>query len=143
MTKPSPTSESATTDTSLVMVYSDDRTTREEIRLSLGRRPAADLPEVEVVEVATEPAVWREVESRAFDLLILDGEATPAGGMGIGRQIKDEILDPPPVMVVIGRPTDAWLATWSRAEGVVAHPIDPLALATTAADLIRTRRAAG
>ena len=30
-----------------VLVYSDDRTTRESVRLALGKRPAADLPELE------------------------------------------------------------------------------------------------
>jgi len=40
------------------------------------------------------------------DLAILDGEAWPAGGMGICRQLKDEQAYPPPTIVIVGRPDD-------------------------------------
>ena len=122
-----------------VLVYSDDRTTRESVRLALGKRPAADLPELSYVECATEPAVIKTMDKGGIDLAILDGEAVPAGGMGIARQLKDEIFQCPPVLVITGRPQDAWLATWSRAEGVVSHPIDPIKLAEVTADLLRQR----
>ena len=45
-----------------VLVYSDDRTTRESVRLALGKRPAADLPTLEYVECATEPAVIKTMD---------------------------------------------------------------------------------
>jgi DNA-binding response OmpR family regulator len=122
-----------------VLVYSDDRTTRESVRLALGKRPAADLPVLEYVECATEPAVIKNMDKGGIDLAILDGEAVPAGGMGIARQLKDEIFQCPPVLVITGRPQDAWLATWSRAEAAVSHPIDPVRLAEVTADLLRQR----
>ncbi len=122
-----------------VLVYSDDHTVRSQVRLALGRRPAADLPPFEYVECATEPIVIRRMDEGGIDLAILDGEAVPAGGMGIARQLKDEIYRCPPLLVLIGRRDDAWLATWSRADGVVAHPIDPIALAATATRLLRER----
>jgi DNA-binding response OmpR family regulator len=122
-----------------VLVYSDDRTTRESVRLALGKRPVADLPELSYVECATEPAVIKTMDKGGIDLAILDGEAVPAGGMGIARQLKDEIFQCPPVLVITGRPQDAWLATWSRAEGAVSHPIDPIKLAEVTADLLRQR----
>ncbi|MFN8170265.1 MAG: hypothetical protein U0R65_00180 [Candidatus Nanopelagicales bacterium] len=124
-----------------VLVYSDDRQVRAAVRRALGKRPAADLPELEYVEVATEPMVIRTVDAGGLDLLILDGEATPAGGMGVCRQVKDEIHRCPPVVVLVGRPQDAWLATWSRADGVAAHPIDPIRLAHVVADVLRRRLA--
>ena len=71
------------------------------------------------------------------DLFILDGEAVPEGGMGIARQLKDEIFECPPVLVITGRKEDAWLAAWSMAEASVMHPIDPFTLAHTAANLLR------
>jgi DNA-binding response OmpR family regulator len=122
-----------------VLVYSDDRSVRDTVRWSLGTRPDPDLPAVEIEECATAPAVWKALDAGGIDLAILDGEAAPAGGMGISRQVKDEIYQAPPVLVLIGRPQDAWLATWSRAEAVVAHPIDAIALARTAAMLLRRR----
>ena len=122
-----------------VLVYSDDRTVRQQVRLALGKRPARDLPALEYTEVATPAALIQTVDKGSFDLLILDGEAVPAGGMGLCRQLKDEIYRCPPILVIIGRPQDAWLATWSRADGVIGHPIDAIATATTVADLLRTR----
>ncbi|MFC4030288.1 hypothetical protein ACFO3J_02250 [Streptomyces polygonati] len=122
-----------------VLVYSDDANTREQVRLAVGRRPAADLPPVEYVECATLPAVLEQLERGGIDICVLDGEANPAGGMGVGRQIKDEIFRCPPVLVLIGRPQDAWLATWSRADAAVTHPVDPVALTETLATLLRHR----
>ena len=99
------------------------------------------LPRVEYTECATEPMVIATVDAQRFDLLILDGEAVPAGGMGIARQLKDEIYGCPPILVLIGRPQDAWLATWSRADAVVPHPLEPVTLARAAAALLRRRSA--
>lgn len=122
-----------------VLVYSDDSTTRDAVRFALGKRPAMDLPELEYVECATEPAVIKTMDGGGIDLAVLDGEAVPAGGMGIARQLKDEIYRCPPLLVLTGRPQDAWLATWSRADAAVSHPLDPVLLAETAAGLLRAR----
>src|SRR5215213_10542011 len=123
---------------STILLYASDRLTRENVRLALGRRVARDLPEVRVVEVATQPAVISAMDAGGIDLAILDGEAVP-GGMGLCRQLKDEVFGCPPVLVLTGRRDDAWLATWSRADGVLAHPIDPLRLPEVVADLLRPR----
>jgi DNA-binding response OmpR family regulator len=122
-----------------VLVYSDDVNTRAAVRLALGRRPAPELPRVEILEVATEPAVIAAMDAGGIDVAVLDGEAVPAGGMGICRQLKDEIYRCPPVLVLIGRPQDGWLATWSRADAVVSHPLDPIAVADAVASLLRRR----
>jgi DNA-binding response OmpR family regulator len=99
------------------------------------------VPEAEIIEVATEPALFRLLDAGGADIMVLDGEAQPAGGMGICRQAKDEIYDCPPVLLVIGRADDGWLATWSRADAVVSHPIEPSALAEALAGLMRDRAA--
>jgi len=125
-----------------ILVYSDDVDTRSAVVLALGTRPHPDLPAVEYVECATEPVVIRRMDAGGIDLAILDGEAVPAGGMGIARQLKDEIYQCPPVLVLTGRPQDAWLATWSRAEAALPHPIDPLRLAELVVGLLRARLAA-
>ncbi|WP_370249996.1 hypothetical protein [Nocardioides sp.] len=122
-----------------VLVYSDDVNARQQVILALGRRLHPELPELEYVEVATEPVVIATMDAGGVDLVVLDGEATPAGGMGIAKQLKDEIFRCPPVIVLTGRPQDAWLATWSRADAAVSHPIDPLQLAEAALGLLRPR----
>jgi DNA-binding response OmpR family regulator len=121
-----------------ILLYASDRTTRQDVRLALGRKVAADLPPIRLLEVATQAAVLNAMDAGGIDLAILDGEAVP-GGMGLSRQLKDEVLRCPPLLVLIGRPDDAWLATWSRADGAVSHPVDPLRLPAAAAALLRPR----
>jgi DNA-binding response OmpR family regulator len=76
------------------------------------------------------------MDTKQFDLAILDGETSPAGGLGVCRQLKDEIYNCPPIVVLVARLDDRWLATWSRADAVVAHPIDPRALVKAVLSLI-------
>ena len=126
-------------DTAKILLYSDDRTTREQVRLALGRRVAADLPELEIYEVATQPAVLAAVDAGGLDLLILDAEANPSGGLGLCKQLKDEVADCPPILVMIIRVADSWLATWSRADAVSMYPVDPVRLPPAVAELLRAR----
>ncbi|SDC22408.1 response regulator transcription factor [Streptomyces prasinopilosus] len=127
--------------TATVLVYSDNAGTREQVRLAAGRRPAPDVPVVEFVECATLPAVLGELERGGIDVCVLDGESSPVGGMGVCRQIKDEIFGCPPVLLLIGRPQDAWLATWSRAEAAVTLPVEPVEFASALASLLRRKHA--
>ena len=120
-----------------VLVYSDDSAVRASIKISLGRRPSVDFGDVEILECATQPAVIAAVDSRPFDLLILDGEATPSGGMGLCRQLKDEIFNCPPVLVITGRVQDNWLAAWSKSDDAILHPIDPFTIASKVAALLK------
>ncbi len=122
-----------------VVVYSHDADTRAQMRLAIGTRPAMDVHAVTVTEVATEPALFRMLDAGSVDVMVLDGEAQPAGGMGVCRQAKDEIYNCPPVLLIVGRADDGWLATWSRADAVISHPIDPMILASSLAGLIRQR----
>lgn len=132
-----PATSPASTETLRILVYSDNAKTREEVMLALGKRLHPDLPELDYVEVATAPMVIRQVDAGGIDLAILDGEATPVGGMGIAKQLKDEVAQCPPIVVLTGRRDDAWLASWSRAEAAVPHPIDPIGLSRTVLGLLR------
>ncbi|MBC2643137.1 MULTISPECIES: response regulator transcription factor [unclassified Rhodococcus (in: high G+C Gram-positive bacteria)] len=125
-----------------VLVYSDDASTRQKVVQALGTRPHPDLPELEYLEVATAPVVFTHMDAGGIDLAVLDGEAVPAGGMGIAKQLKDEVDGCPPILVLTGRADDAWLATWSRAEAAVPHPLDPIRLSEAVIALLRTRLSA-
>ncbi|MFZ9693872.1 MAG: hypothetical protein ACO3BI_04855 [Candidatus Nanopelagicales bacterium] len=122
-----------------VLVYSDDSTTRRAIMLSLGRTLSPELPPLEFIEVATEPMVIRHMDAGGIDLAILDAEAVPVGGMGVCRALKDEIFQCPPILLVIAREQDGWLATWSRADAVALQPLDPFVMNETVAKLLRAR----
>jgi DNA-binding response OmpR family regulator len=120
-----------------ILVYSDNARTREKVRSALGKRVHPDLPELSYLDVATAPIVVTTIDAGGIDLAILDGEATPTGGMGLAKQLKDEVAVCPPILVLTGRPDDAWLASWSRAEAAVPHPLDPIALGEAVAGLLR------
>ncbi|MDP1720524.1 MAG: hypothetical protein Q8L08_05975 [Candidatus Nanopelagicaceae bacterium] len=131
----------ATTSRKKILVYSDDSTVRAAILSALGKRVSADLPEHDISEFATADALRAVLDAsksgQGADLIILDGEAVPEGGMGVSRQLKDEVFQCPPVLLITGRADDAWLAAWSRADATVLEPIDPFAFANVAAELLR------
>jgi DNA-binding NarL/FixJ family response regulator len=118
MASPSDTVRAAT-----VLVYSSHDATRARLITALGHSPAPGL-RLDYVEASRGDQVIDRCDAGGIDLVILDGEAAPTGGMGLARQLKDELDAPPPVLLLVGRRDDAWLATWSRAESVVSHPID-------------------
>jgi DNA-binding NtrC family response regulator len=134
------TASSARTHT--VLVYSDGAATRDAVRTAIGRRPAADLGRVELVECATVEELLAAVDAGGVDVMVLDGEARPAGGLGLAKQVKDEIADAPPTLVLVARPGDAWLASWSLADAVLPLPVDAPALRDAVAELLRHREAA-
>lgn len=122
----------------VIALYSDDSSVRASVKSALGKRISKDLPENEIKEFATAAALRLFVDSKKhIDLFILDGEAVPEGGMGVARQLKDEVFNCPPVLLITGRAQDNWLATWSRAEATVTHPIDPFTLAKKCSELLK------
>ena len=123
-----------------ILLYSDDRTVREQVRLAVGPRLRAHAPAIDWHEVATPAAVVAAADGERWDLLVLDGEADKAGGMGLARQLKNEVYECPPVLVLPGRPQDAWLASWSLADAGVPRPLDAVAVQRTVAALLAGTR---
>ena len=123
--------------TSTVLVFSHRPEVREAIVNAVGRRPAPDVGRVRFLEAGGIAEVLSAVDGGTFDVLILDGEAQPTGGRGVSRQLKNETDDCPPIVVTVRRRDDRWLATWSQADAVLVHPLDPLTAAETVADVLR------
>jgi DNA-binding response OmpR family regulator len=106
---------------------------------ALGKQLDPTLAAHEIKEFATADALRLYVDSKKpVDLFVLDGEAVPEGGMGVARQLKDEVFNCPPVLLITGRAQDNWLAAWSKAEAMVTHPIDPFTIAAKCAALLKT-----
>jgi DNA-binding response OmpR family regulator len=118
-----------------VLVYSSHAATRARVISALGTRPAPGLT-LTFVEAERGDQVVTLCDAGGVDLSILDGESAPEGGMGLSRQLRDELDDAPPVVLLVGRRDDAWLATWSRAEAVVPHPIDAVQIAAAVTGLL-------
>ena len=125
-----------------ILVYSHRPDVREEIIGAVGRRPVRDLPRVTYLECDTVGEVLTAIDGGGVDLAILDGEAQPTGGIGVSRQIHMEAEVVPPVILVVRRADDRWLATWGGADEILVHPLDPVTAAECVAGLLR-RRAAG
>ncbi|QKT05965.1 response regulator transcription factor [Gordonia sp. X0973] len=120
-----------------VGVYSPNARTRAQVVTAIGTTLHPDLPELAFTELATAPAVLSKLDEKQIDLLILDGEATPVGGMGLAKQIRDEYDPCPPLLVLIARTADRWLADWSRADATASLPVDPVELGSVMSTLIR------
>ena len=122
-----------------VLLYSDDAAVRDRIRQAIGVRPAADL-QVEFADASTWEDCRDLLDKYEIDLMVLDGEAAPAGGLGIARQTKDEYDFPPPVCVVIARAADRWLAAYAQVDQTLVAPLDPVTTGQTVAAMLRARR---
>lgn len=122
-----------------VLVYSDDPALRDAVRTAVGRKPAEDTGRVEWVEATTGAEALAALDAGGVDVAVLDGEARPTGGLGLAKQVKDELDDCPPTLVLVARKDDAWLAKWSLADAVLPLPVDAPALRAAVADLLRHR----
>ncbi|MCO8276052.1 hypothetical protein M1L60_36285 [Actinoplanes sp. TRM 88003] len=122
-----------------VLLYSDDAAVRDRFRLAIGVRPAADL-RVEFADASTWEDCRDLLDKYEIDLMVLDGEASPAGGLGIARQTKDEYATPPPICVVVARAADRWLAAYAQVDQTLIMPLDPVTTGQTVAAMLRARR---
>lgn len=131
----------------VVLVYSHRPEIRAEIMAAIGRRPAPDIGRIDFLEAAGVADVLMAIDGREADVVVLDGEAQPTGGIGVSRQIHLEAgrdgAPIPPIALVVRRRDDRWLASWARADEVLLHPLDPVTTADVVAGLLRRRTAVG
>jgi DNA-binding response OmpR family regulator len=77
-------------------------------------------------------AVREELNARPADLAIVDMQITAMGGIAVAFDIRLEAnagrLDPCPVLLVLDRRADVFLARRSGAEGWILKPLDPIRL---------------
>ena len=82
-----------------IVLFSDDSSVREAIIGALGNRLAPEMAEHVIHEFATGAALRLFVDGKKpgsdkpIDLFILDAESVPEGGLGIARQLKDEVFN--------------------------------------------------
>jgi DNA-binding response OmpR family regulator len=126
----------------VVLVYATDPVVRDQVRLAIGRSPAAGVDDVTFLDAEDGGQVVRACDEGLPDLMVLDGEAWPTGGLGLCRQLRAELTVCPPAVVLIGRRDDRWLGEWSGAEAVLMHPIDAGELASAVVRLLTRTPAA-
>lgn len=95
---------------------------------------------VDVLEVRTPARALQQLDDEGgFDLVIADADTAPTGGFALAREMKarqDMDQDVPPVILLIARDADKFLAKWSRADAYIRKPVDPFNLA----EIIRALR---
>ena len=121
-----------------VLLYSDKVEVRDRIRQAIGTRPAVGVS-VKFVDSSSYDECIKIVDTTDISLLVLDGEAQPAGGLGIARQLRDEVEDCPPICVVIARAADRWLAAYARVDATLVHPLDPFTTGRAVAAILQSR----
>jgi CheY-like chemotaxis protein len=108
---------------------------RERLRLALERLEATG-EEVQFLEADNGNDALALAEARHPDLVVVEIGVTPYGGFGLTRDLKALPELSCPVVVILERLQDEWLARWSGADALVNRPVDPFALAQVATKLL-------
>ena len=124
-------------ETLTVLVFSHRPEVREAIITAVGRRPAPDLGRVRFLEASGIAEVLAAADAGGSAWPSWTARPSRPAGWALSRQLKNEIDDCPPIIVTVRRRDDRWLATWSQADAVLVHPLDPLTAAETVADVLR------
>ena len=97
-------------------------------------------PETTVRWVRECEAVREEMNARPADLVIVDMQIGTMGGIAICLDLRLESdagrLEPRPVLLVLDRRPDVFLARRSGAEGWIIKPLDPIRLRKAVAALL-------
>lgn len=90
--------------------------------------------DVELLEVRTPQRALQQLDDvGGFDLVLADADTAPTGGFALAREMKARVRmdqDVPPVVLLIARDQDKFLAKWSEADAFIIKPADPFNLHT-------------
>lgn len=113
----------------VLLVCQDPRVTATVHAALLG----ADDMEIEQARTPQRALAWLD-EGRLYDIVVADADTAPTGGFALSREIKAREHmggDMPPVLLLLARDQDKWLANWFHADAYVRKPADPFDLAET------------
>ncbi len=117
-----------------ILVASDAPSVRAEVAAVAGT------PELTIREARSGPEVMREVERALPDLLVVDLQMGNMGGMAVCLELRLEEsydnLEHVPVLMLLDRRPDVFIARRSGAEGWVVKPLDPIRLRRAVAALL-------
>jgi len=109
-----------------ILVASDLATLRKEIEAVISG------PDVQVHSVTSGPEVVSFVAEESPDLVIVDMQMGNMGGMAVCLELRlqesYDAIDHIPVLMLLDRRPDVFLAKRSGAEGWLVKPLDPLRL---------------
>ncbi len=118
-----------------ILLVADEPGFRDRLGLALERLELSG-EEVTFLEAANGNDALVLAEAHHPDLVVADVAATPYGGYGLTRDLKANPETACPVILILDRYQDEWLARWSGADALVYRPVDPFALAQVASRLL-------
>jgi DNA-binding response OmpR family regulator len=117
-----------------IVIAADSRSIFDEIR------SVVEDPGTTVRWVRRGEDVREEVNRRAADLVITDMQIGAMGGIAVAMDLKLESdagrLEPCPVLLILDRRPDVFMARRSGAEGWVLKPLDPIRVRSAVAALL-------
>ena len=109
-----------------ILVASDAPTVRAEVIATAAR------PDVRIRQTRSGPEVMAEVARSLPDLVVVDLQMGNMGGMAVCLELRLEAsygkIGDVPVLMLLDRRPDVFLARRSGAEGWVVKPLDPIRL---------------
>ncbi len=103
-------------------------------------RSVVEDPDTTVRWVRRGEDVREEVNARPADLVIADMQIGTMGGIAVAMDLKLEAdagrLEPCPVLLILDRRPDVFMARRSGAEGWIVKPLDPIRLRTAVTALL-------
>ena len=118
-----------------VLLASDLPSLRHELRTML------ESPEIEILEASSGPEVFKLLRQQPLDLAILDMQIGNMGAMAICLDLHHEesygAAEHVPVLMLLDRRPDVFLARRSGAEGFVVKPLDPQRVRRAVRTLLR------
>ena len=121
-----------------MLVAADESWVREDVRSVL-----SGWPDLTVREVASGPEVLAAAREQLPDLAVLDLQIGNMGAMAVCLDLRLEEgagrLGHVPVLMLLDRRADVFLARRSDAEGWLVKPLDPLRLRRAVTELLEGR----
>ncbi|MBU6232791.1 MAG: response regulator [Acidobacteria bacterium] len=118
-----------------VLIASDLSSLRADLRSML------ESPDLTVEEASSGPEVRNAVQRGGIDLAIMDMQIGSMGAMAICLDLRHEesygAADHVPVLMLLDRRPDVFLARRSGAEGFIVKPLDPLRVRRAVRALLR------
>lgn len=111
--------------------------------LAVSRQVESALRDDEDTEIFTVRTPQRAVQQiddvGGFDIVVADNDTTPTGGFFLARELthrKQAGTPTPPLVLLIARDDDKYLAKWSGADAFIRKPVDPFDLAEVCEALV-------
>jgi DNA-binding response OmpR family regulator len=119
-----------------VLVASEDAEVR--VRAAGAMRSRAG---IEVVEATSAADAHQRLRDDEVDVVVMDGDMRPEGGYSVAYELRAaaELAGgyAPPVIMLMEREQDRWLADWAGAAEALLKPVGPFELADRVAELHR------